>query len=126
MNGSAYSQYYQTIGEINTVRNQPIDPSDMDAYNLTTYGMNSIHEIQGIMAGPFCQLQHLYGQVINQYDVPYDPTTLQSSPGVNAGGSLLSPIISNPSSLLPTHNIITAAALVLIVLAIGRMVFIKR
>jgi hypothetical protein len=126
MNDSANSQYYQTISEINTIQNQSIDPSDMGAYNLTMYGMNSIHEIQSSVVGPMSQLQHLYGQVVNQYNIPYDPTSLPSSPGVTAGGSLFSSIISNPSSLMPTHNIITAAGLVLLVLVIGRSVFLKR
>jgi hypothetical protein len=99
---------------------------DIDAYNLTTYGVNGIREIQSTVGWSFSRIQHLYGEVISQYDVPYDPTSLQSSTGDPTGGSILSPIISNPSSLLQTHHIIVAAALVLLALAVGRSVFLKR
>jgi hypothetical protein len=117
---SVGSQYYPMIGNIQG------HFRDIDAHNLTTYGVNGIREIQSSVGWPFSRIQHLYGEVISQYDVPYDPTSLQSSTVDPTGGSLLSPIISNPSSLLQTHHIIVAAALVLLALAVGRSVFLKR
>ncbi len=92
----------------------------------TSLYYSTISEIQGSVGELFSQLRHLYGKVIGQYIVPYDPTSLQSSQGVAQGGSLLSPAISSSSSLISTHSMIAVAALILLGLAVVRSVFSKR
>ena len=125
MNDTANAQFNETVGQINTIQGQSMDPSDMGAYNLTMYGMNSIHDIQSNIVGPISQVQHFYSQVINQYNVPYDPSSIQPSQNVPMALNFISPIITNPSSFLPTHNVITAAGLILVVLVAARYMFFK-
>ena len=125
MNDTANAQFNETVGQINTIQSQSVDPSDMGAYNLTMYGMNSIHDIQSNIVGPISQIQHFYSQVINQYNVPYDPSSIQPSQNIPATLNFFSPIISNPSSFLPTHNVITAAGLIIVVLVAARYMFFK-
>lgn len=125
MNDTANAQFNETVSEINSIQSQSMDPSDTGAYNLTMHGMNSIHDIQSNIVGPISQMQHFYSQVINQYNVPYDPSSIQPPQNVPLDIGFFSPIISNPSSLLPTHNVITAAGLVLVVLVILRYMLYK-
>lgn len=126
LNDTANAQYNQTIGEINLIQSQSVDPSDMGAYNLTMDGMNTIHEIQSNIVGPVSQMQHIYSKVINQYNVPYNSSSIQPSQNVPLDLSFFSPLITNPSSFLPTHNVVTAAGLVLVVLLVARYLFVKR
>ncbi len=125
MNDSANSQYNETINQINTIQSQSMDPSDMGAYNLTMYGMNSIHDIQSNIVGPVSHIQNFYSQLINQYNVPYDPSSIQPSQNVPLDLSFFSPIVTNPSSFLPTHNVITAVGLVIVVLMAARYMFFR-
>ncbi len=125
MNDTANAQFNETVNEINAMQGQSVDPSDTGAYNLTMYGMNTIHDIQSNIVGPVSQMQHFYSQVINQYNVPYDPVPIQPSQNVPLDLSFFSPIISNPASFLPTHNVITAAGLILVVLMAARYMFYK-
>lgn len=125
MNDTANAQYNETVSQINAIQSQSMDPSDTGAYNLTMYGMNSIHDIQSNIVGPVSQIQHFYGQIINQYNVPYDPSSIQPSQNVPLDLSFFSPIVTNPSGFLPTHNVITAAGLVIIVLMAARYMFFK-
>ena len=125
LNDTANAQFNETVSEINAIQSQSMDPSDTGAYNLTMYGMNSIHDIQSSIVGPVSQMQHFYSQVINQYNVPYNSSSIQPSQNVPLDLSFFSPVVSNPSSFLPTHNVITAAGLVLVVLVAARYMFFK-
>ena len=102
-----------------------MDPSDTGAYNLTMYGMNSIHDIQSSIVGPVSQVQHFYSQIINQYNVPYDQSSIQPTQNVPLDLSFFSPLVTNPASFLPTNNMITAVGLILVVLVVARYMFFK-
>lgn len=125
MNNTANAQYNETVSEINLIQSQSMDPSDTGAYNLTMYGMNSIHDIQSNIVGPVSQMQHFYSQIINQYNVPYDPSSIQPTQNAPLDLGLFSPLVTNPSSFLPTHNVIIAAGLILVVLVVAKYMFFK-
>src|SRR5512135_2239331 len=71
LNQIADVQHVSTMSEINAIQAQSMDPSDMGAYNLTMYGMSSIHETK----------THIVGTVgnVSNYYLPVDPTPVATS-----------------------------------------------
>lgn len=119
MNSSANSQYYSTLNEINNIQAHSVDPSDMGAYNLTMYGMNTIHGIQSMIVSNLSNLKGMTEQAINGSAASPAPPAIVNSPYTNPVAMLTNTL----GSIAPAHNLFTAVLLVVIGIAIGALIF---
>ncbi|WP_424358802.1 hypothetical protein [Methanocella sp. MCL-LM] len=112
LNQIADVQRMSTISELNAIQAQSMDPSDMEAYNMTMYGVNQIHGVK----------THIVSTVgdVNNYNLPVDPTPVATSVpyvtehtsisssivSLTGGGSehIFSHFLADPASILPTEN----------------------
>jgi hypothetical protein len=106
-----------TASEINAIQASSMDPSDMEAYNLTMYGMNQVRDSQ----------VHIVSTVgdVNNYRIPEEAAALMADPtpvatsatyavehtsisssltSFTVPDNLFSPFLADPSCILPTHT----------------------
>lgn len=121
MNDSANIQYSQTVREINATQAGSMDPSDMGAYNLTMYGMNTIHDIQSMIISPLSQLKSVYDSAI-QAQASVSSLPAATAQGTNAIGS----IATTAGNVLPSANFVYALIFIVIGIAIGGLIFNKK
>jgi hypothetical protein len=126
MNDTANGQYLSTLSEINATQAHSIDPTDMGAYNLTMYGMNSIHDIQSSVIGPMSQLKELSGNAMQGQaaasGMAIGPLNINAGNCIGPPGSLATAV----SGMLPAHDILYALLFILIGIAIGAVLFYRR
>ena len=128
MNASANSQYYSTLNEINYIQAHSMDPSDMGAYNLTMYGMNTIHGIQAMIVNNVSNIPSLTAQALNGSTAVAGAGSAVASP---APASIVNSPYLNPiatvttaiGNIAPAHNLLTAVLLVVIGISIGALIF---
>ncbi|HTY91937.1 MAG TPA: hypothetical protein VMC84_12245 [Methanocella sp.] len=121
MNESANVQYSQTVQEINATQAGSMDPSDMGAYNLTMYGMNTVHDIQSAIISPMSHLKAAYDSAV-QAQVSVGSLPDPTAQATNAIGS----IATTAGNVLPAVNFVYALIFIVIGIAIGGLIFHKK
>mgnify|MGYP005834713473 CR=1 FL=1 len=130
LNSATEAQRLNTISEINAIQAQSMDPADMEAYNMTMYGIDSIHDIK-------CNIMDTVGNV-NNYDIYNNttmgayqvdptavPTTLTAGVASNSGG-FFSPVITDPTSILPTNSPGQMLVFMTFMLLLGKFLILRR
>jgi hypothetical protein len=98
---------------------QAMDSSDMGAYNLTMYGMDSVHSIHS-------NVIDTVGNVSNYYLNSSTPTMAVQTEHTSVGTSLFSPLFNDPASLLPTHDTGMLIVWVVFALILGKFLLMRR
>jgi hypothetical protein len=120
MNDSANSQYYQALNGINSIQAQSIDPSDTGAYNMTLYGMSTIHYIQSMIVSNISDMKGLVEQALAGSGMasPGPPSNL-STPNMDPVSTLTAAV----GNISPSHDLLTDLMLIIIGIAIGALIF---
>ncbi|MGA9141407.1 MAG: hypothetical protein WBZ29_14365 [Methanocella sp.] len=98
---------------------QAMDSSDMGAYNLTMYGMDSVHSIQS-------NVIETVGNSSNYFINDTAATMAVQTDHTSVGTSLFSPLFNDPASLLPTHSVGTMIVWVAFALILGKFLLMRR
>ena len=112
LNQIADVQRMSTIAEINAIQAQSMDPSDMEAYNMTMYGINQIHGVKTHIVTTVGNSSNYNLPVTDPTpvatSVPYvvEQTSISSSLVSLTGGQehIFSHFLADPSSILPTEH----------------------
>ncbi len=122
MNESANGQYYTSVSEINAIQAGSVAPSDMGAYNLTMYGMDSIHDIQSMVVGSMSQLKELSDSALRG-QATTSGTAAGSVYSDAAQGACVADLVANATGgMIPVHDILYALLFVVLGIAIGATV----
>ena len=98
---------------------QPMDASDMEAYNLTMYGMDSVHSVHS-------NIIETVGNSSNYFINDSTPMMAVQTDQTSIGTSLFSPLFNDPASLLPTHSTGTLIVWVVFALILGKFLLMRR
>ncbi|MCD1294130.1 hypothetical protein CUJ83_03870 [Methanocella sp. CWC-04] len=118
-----------TINEINTIQAQSMDPSDMGAYNLTMYGINSITDIKSHIMNTVGDVNNydIYNSTTMgayQVDPTAVPTTLMSGVVSQSSGAFSSGTVT--TNLMPVHDPVLLLVIIAFVIVLGKFIFLRR
>jgi hypothetical protein len=93
-----------------------MDSSDMGAYNLTMYGVDSVHSVHSEIIGSV-------GNVSNYYINNSTPVMAAQTENTSMSTSLVGHFLSDPTSILPTHDTGTMMVWVIFAVLLGMFFF---
>lgn len=121
MNNTANAQYFDTIKEVNAIQAGSIDSSDTGAYNLTMYGIQSVHDMQSGIIGPVSHLKSLSAGSVHVQN-SLNLTIPQSAHIFN----LPSQLLADPSGVLPDTKVLLAGILLMYTIMLTKSFLFKR
>lgn len=124
MSSFEQAQHANAISEINAIQAQSMDPSDMDAYNMTMSGMDAIHGLTGHIIDTVGNASnYAIGANATVASIQTEHTSVSSSfttDLINHAGNTVASAINDPGSLLsgPNTGLLVLGAVVSVALGL--------